>query len=367
MRQKSTTPEESYQDNRIVDSEVISDKDGLILEDARNLYDSHLLEDILMNLETGIIVVGKEKKLLYANMCAEEMLGMPLVGCKDHFVTPLLDSPIGKLLHQCLDFGISQQHVEIVGASGTLSVSTRVLSPSAEDSVVALASIKDVSEHMELESRLKISNSHEIKNPLASICGAAELLQEESKRKKLNTSMVSLISRETIRLSDTIDHFLDFAREKPLEVESFHIDELLEDVIAAMKVHNYFHKALSIRFIKKKRILIQGDKALLTQVFTNLVLNAMQAIKGSGEITISCSLTRLRNAACITVADTGIGLDPESLKTIFEPFVSSRSTGMGLGLPIAKKILHNHRGSIKAASKEGEGALFEVILPLPEE
>ncbi len=378
IRHASTQPAECCQEKKTVDPKVITEEKRTISKDVENVMNPCLSKDILMSLDIGLVVVGKDEKLLFANLCAEEMLGFSLVGNRGNCVQALLNSPVGKLLHQCLEYGISQQHVEVPGPSGILAVSTQVLSGDDDNPAVATATLKDVSEQVYLKSRLKISDSlaivgqltasiaHEIKNPLASISGAAELLQEESKRRNLNPQMVNLIVRETTRLVETIDHFLDFAREKPLIMESFNIEELLEEVISTMKLHGSYYPAIKIRHSSAEHILIQGDRAQLTQVFTNLLINAMQAIKGAGEITVSCNLKHSRNAVRITFTDTGIGMDPDQLKTIFEPFVSSRSTGMGLGLPIAKKILQNHSGSIQAFSREGEGSTIEVILPLLE-
>jgi signal transduction histidine kinase len=190
-------------------------------------------------------------------------------------------------------------------------------------------------------------------------------LKEENGNPGNKNIMIDLMIRETERLTETIDYFLDFANEKPLSLDYFNIDEMIEQVAETMKLHSYFHDGIKMKLVcRSKPLLILGDRKQLTQVLTNIFLNALQAIKGDGEIIVDYGLNKLKNAVVIKISDTGIGMSPEIISRIFEPFVSSRETGMGLGLPITKKIVEKHSGSITVSSKKGDGATFEITLPV---
>jgi two-component system NtrC family sensor kinase len=109
---------------------------------------------------------------------------------------------------------------------------------------------------------------------------------------------------------------------------------------------------------------IHADPQQLQQVLTNLCLNALDAMPEGGKLTIAAQLESPQRLA-ITVADTGFGIEPETLQKIFQPFFTAKKRkGLGLGLPVCERIIKAHRGSIEARSTPGDGATFRILLPV---
>jgi signal transduction histidine kinase len=210
--------------------------------------------------------------------------------------------------------------------------------------------------------------AHEVKNPLTPIQLSAEHLlkvyhdKNEDFDKALKES-ASYIIKEVENLRKIAQEFLETSKEKSLQLESFDLKELMQDTIAPYK------KMLSERIKFKEKYEGQdfhfmGDKGRMKIVLRNILTNAIEAIRGQGEIEIKAS----RGKAGITfeIKDTGIGMEKEMLDRIFDPDFSTKDVGTGLGLPIAKKITVDHGGSIKASSEENKGTKIIIKLPRQE-
>jgi len=210
--------------------------------------------------------------------------------------------------------------------------------------------------------------AHEVKNPLTPIQLSAEHLlkvyydKNEDFDKALKES-ASYIINEVENLRKIAQEFLETSKETSLQVESFDLKELMQDTIAPYK------KMLSERIKFKEKyegrdFHFIGDKGRIKIVLRNILTNAIEAIRDQGEIEIKAS----KGKAGITfeIKDTGIGMEKEMLNRIFDPDFSTKDVGTGLGLPIAKKIIEDHGGSIKASSEENKGTKISIKLPQQE-
>ena len=203
--------------------------------------------------------------------------------------------------------------------------------------------------------------AHEINNPMAIIRGNTELLQMSVPPDADNREEVDTIFQQTGRVERIVANLLRFARQERRHLGSVSVNGLLREIVSQVG-HQVPLAGIDIREEYAAPMPeIEGDGDQLRQVFTNLVINAVQAMPSGGKLTI-CTETDA-GACMITVADTGSGIAPENLEQIFNPFFTTKPGGVGLGLAISAKIVGDHGGVISVDSEPDAGAIFLVSLP----
>jgi signal transduction histidine kinase len=214
--------------------------------------------------------------------------------------------------------------------------------------------------------------AHEIKNPLAGISGAAQVLSREfpagDSRAGIMAEMITLINR----LDNTIKNLLNFARYTEPEFALANINDVVEKVIFFVKQVAEGRKARFIREYDPSMEEIEVDSEQIKQVFLNLFLNALQAKSEDCEITVKTygeappgfmESPHRRNFVMVSVIDNGPGMPPDKLSKIFQPFFTTKDAGTGLGLSITRKILDLHEGRVTVESDVGTGTSFHIFLP----
>ena len=214
--------------------------------------------------------------------------------------------------------------------------------------------------------QLSASLAHEIKNPLSSIKGTAEILLDEFPYDHPKREFVEILLKETTRLNNTVEEVLQFSRrgvqggkkeDAQTEPLSGVIDRVTSLLASQLRKKNI---TLTVSgWEAGKTFFVAGEK--LSQVFLNLILNAIDAVPKRG--TISLHIKKLDNAMRVTVADNGPGIPAEEREKIFTPFFSSKEGGTGLGLSISRKIIESYGGEIAFSECEEGGACFTVSLP----
>ena len=157
--------------------------------------------------------------------------------------------------------------------------------------------------------------------------------------------------------------FRSFARQSQPEKKEGDICEVLRRTITLVENHKDFKNVEIIRDFEEGLPPIPFDKDQLQQVFMNLIVNAQEAMTDGGSIYISAGLTESEDGLEISFSDTGVGIPPEMVSKIFDPFFTSKEMGTGLGLSISMGIIQNHGGQLKVESSLGEGTTFTVWLP----
>jgi signal transduction histidine kinase len=205
--------------------------------------------------------------------------------------------------------------------------------------------------------------AHEIRNPLGIIRSSAEVMVKKSNPDPQRMKKLSeIIVEEATRLSAILTDFLDFARPRSPQPRSLDVREVIS------KVRNNLEQESRARGIgwREETVngaqpMITGDADLLYQAFFNVAINAFDAMKGGGTLTITISPddSRVR----IEFADDGPGIKEEDLPKIFTPFFTTHEMGTGLGLSVVHNIITAHGGEVSARSKYGQGAVFTVVLP----
>ena len=213
--------------------------------------------------------------------------------------------------------------------------------------------------------KLAANAAHEIRNPLASISGCVEALNDSLELDESDQRLFDLVMKETARLNNIINGLLEYVKPRKLNIEKTVIAELIDEVIALIKNSKEFKEKIQIKRENNfDNIKVLCDPNQIKQVFFNLLINAVEAIENSGKITIRGKLNKVKEMIEISVVDNGHGISKKQLKNLFEPFSSSKDSGVGLGLAIISTIIKEHGGNIEVESKVGKGTEFRIFLPL---
>lgn len=229
-----------------------------------------------------------------------------------------------------------------------------------------LAAQKELAESERLAAvgMLASGVAHEINNPLAIIRGNAELLEMTATLDNPANEEVETIIRQTDRIERIVRNLLTFSRSgiKRLSLVSLGIlvDDILDQVGHQIPLDQY----RIVRNYRDGEIEVEGDEGQLRQVFTNLIVNGLQAMEGGGMLTVETSLNMAQQQANITITDSGPGISAEQREKIFTPFFTTKRDGTGLGLAISYGIVTDHAGEIRINGEVGTGAVFTVVLPL---
>jgi PAS domain S-box-containing protein len=214
--------------------------------------------------------------------------------------------------------------------------------------------------------RLSAGVAHEINNPLAGVLIYADILMKELKdNEKWRKDLEEIIS-QTLRCKQIVARLLEFSRQSLDERVLFDINEIIDHCVTLLQHQSLFHNIEIIQELESDIPQILGNPGELEQVFTNLMLNATDAMEGRGGITISSASELKAQQVVLTFTDTGPGISPEVREKIFEPFFTTKPVGVGtgLGLSVVYGVIHRHGGSIEIGSTPGPGATFIIRLPL---
>jgi len=227
--------------------------------------------------------------------------------------------------------------------------------------------LRESSEHLQRADRLAaVGNlsaglAHEIRNPLASIEGAAGILEHGDVQEEQRREFLGIIKKECRRLDGLLGNLLDFARPRPPQRQKLAVEPLLDSVMALVS-HAAENQAIRFyREVTPRGLVLFGDGEQLKQVLLNLVLNAIQAMPDGGDVRL---MARPQDSGLlIEVVDQGCGIAAENADKMFNPFFTTKEKGTGLGLAIAHQIVAQHGGVLQARNNTGRGMTFSIFLP----
>jgi two-component system, NtrC family, sensor kinase len=205
--------------------------------------------------------------------------------------------------------------------------------------------------------------AHEINNPLAIIRGNAELLQTSIPPESEDREEVDAIVDEAVRIGRIVGNLRTFSRSGLKQVCRFALGDVLDDILDQVGHQMPLERYRLTRKYSGRDVTIEGDEDQLRQVFTNLILNGLQAMPEGGELTLDLELCGEGEMVCVTVRDQGCGINQEHMEKLFTPFFTTKARGTGLGLAVSYGIVRDHGGEILVESS-GDGTKFEVVLPL---
>jgi len=206
--------------------------------------------------------------------------------------------------------------------------------------------------------------AHEINNPLAIIRGNAELLQAAIPPDSEEREEVDAIVDEAVRIGRIVGNLRVFSRSGLKQVSTFSLGRLLDDILDQVGHQVPLEHYRLSRCYWGRDVTVEGDADQLRQVFTNLILNGLQAMPEGGELLVDLELYGEGQLVCVTVQDRGCGITPEEMEKLFTPFFTTKARGTGLGLAVSYGIVQDHGGEIRVESSAGAGAKFSVVLPV---
>jgi PAS domain S-box-containing protein len=344
--------------------------------------------------EYAIVAIDMESRITLFNRGAETMFG--------YTADQVLTEPAGVLVAvdddgssveqlkrrglEAQEAGRSQVEIELGRADASSFVASLVMTPIASKSDAGLLGylciIKDLTSERQSENALRQMRArlahnekiaalgqvaaqvaHEIKNPLAGLSLYAGHLKNKVADKLAQNELI-LIDKiiETINsLSNNADQILNFARPVTLTLRPIDLNRVLTDIIQLLEPQISSNKVSVALHLTESSATCALDEAPIRSALLNLALNAIQAMPNGGELTVKTE-ARLGKLA-VRITDTGSGMTKEQLKNVFEPFYTTKSHGLGLGMSYAQKIIEQHQGEIKLESCQNQGTMIEVELP----
>jgi len=219
------------------------------------------------------------------------------------------------------------------------------------------------SEKLAALGQLAAGIAHEIRNPLTSINILIHSLTENLPTKDSRWEDLKVIEEEILRINEIVNQFLRFAKPAPPLLDKTDLIPIFEETLQLLRPQIEKGK-IAVQKEFEPLPLITVDREQIKQVILNLLMNAIQAMPGGGQLNMSGRFSRDGYWVELTVQDSGVGIPPEDLDKLFDPFFSTKEGGIGLGLSIAHRIIDQHHGKIEVESNPGKGTLFTISLPV---
>jgi two-component system sensor histidine kinase HydH len=214
-------------------------------------------------------------------------------------------------------------------------------------------------EKMAAVGELAAGLAHEIKNPLASLSGAIQLLKEDMRYDPDHDRLMHIILREADRLSSLTTNFLLYARPPTGKNQSINLEKALLEATELFQKDTGRDRGIEIQVDLESDLWIEMDPGHLQQILWNLLLNAAESIETNGRISLHTFVTKNRQV-CLRIRDNGCGMAPDTLESIFDPFYTTKAAGTGLGLSIVQRILDHYDAWLDVTSETGKGTEFTI-------
>jgi two-component system sensor histidine kinase AtoS len=344
------------------------------LRDARTLN-----ENILMSIADGVVTLDVEGRVVSINPAAQRMFGLGAAEVVGRPYESLFrsDRCFSSLLLDTLRSG--REHVavslDLPLKDRTLSVSTStsLLRDGAGAVIGAVAVLKDVTEAKQLQRQVMRADrlaalgelvagiAHDIRNPLTSIRGFVQYLERSDDPGEWR-QYAPVIVREVDGLNRFVGELLTFAKPHAPRYGVVQLNDLVQEMMILVR-NRADAQLICIRLqLEPDLPPMQGDGEQLKHVLLNLLINACQAIPADGEIAVTTAAAR-EGWLTVSIRDGGVGIPPEHLDKVFDPFFSTKPAGTGLGLAVAQRIVAAHQGTIEIESQPGRGTTATVRLP----
>jgi len=368
---------------------TLANQTALALDNARlyaevvNMKDYS--EEILQSMINGVLTVDNKGRIVTYNAMAERITGRKVSevlgkSCEELWgkkgeITKVVQSSLRDRCYVNFESSIASPERGFV----PVSFSSTILRDHHGKKIGALLTIQDLTEVKELEDKVRRADklsalatmaagmAHEIKNPLSSMKVLSQLLPKKFDDAGYRKKLQEILPREIDRIDRIVESLLGFARATAPTFEKADIHDILEDNLKYFKDQA---EAAQVRIRTGFADIpeIEVDKGQISQVFSNLILNAIQAMPGGGELKVVTMPGKrvddaLKNVK-VQVSDSGHGIPEDKLKKLFDPFFTTKYGGTGLGLTITHSIVDGHKGYIDVESRPGKGTTFIITLPV---
>jgi two-component system sensor histidine kinase PilS (NtrC family) len=337
---------------------------------------------IVSSIDSGLVTVNSAGNIRVFNRYATELTG---VRPHDAYDRPLSDVIPG--IDMTAEIVKGERRKEVVfqsGNSGRKILGIKIV-PLKDRDGQHIGAIIDLQDHtmireMELQlikadrlaaiGELSARIAHEVRNPLASISGSVQLISQSASVPEDDRKLLDIVMRETNRLENLVTEFLQYARPAIPSRSWFPLRVLVEELTTMFTCDEKF-VAVTITNLIADEIELFADQDQFRQVIWNLLLNAAEAMRAGGVVTLECNGLNNRDINNeekrynleIIISDSGEGISEKSMGVIFEPFFTTKPTGTGLGLALVYRIIEAHGGRVKVENNERGGACFRLFLP----
>lgn len=344
-------------------------------------------ESIIESVNVGLLAVDEAGRITRCNSTFEEMLGFTREETIGKYVEDIFDRGFAHNLDNIL--GKSRWHLTEArhayklhtlatdGKSLILNVAVAPLRSVTHNQTGAIVVLENVTSRVKLEETLQQSEklssigllaagvAHEVNTPLTGVSSYTQMLLGMIPETDPKHALLLKVQKQTERASNIAGTLLNFSRGgNSTEFVEIEINKLLDDTLQLLEPQMRKSQIEVIKNYSTEKPSVLGNAGKLQQVFTNLILNARDAMLGGGTITLT-TVYNDKNEVVIEVSDTGEGISPENLSKIYDPFFTTKGvgSGTGLGLAVSYGIIQEHAGSIEARSQIGEGTTFQLVFP----
>lgn len=331
---------------------------------------------IVAHSESGLLTTTVSGRIRVFNPYAEAIVGLSQSDAYDKPIVSIFShlSDLPALLDQ--KSNSKKREFEYKACDGNvMALGYRVASFNDSNGKLAgyIVNFRDITHIRRMEAALKKADrlaalgelsarmAHEIRNPLAALCGSVQLLSSATDIKEHDARLLAIVTREAARLDTLISEFLMYARPSQPQLQKIPLHAYIEEEFFFLAQDQRL-SSITLQNIVPKTAEVTADPNQLHQVFINLLQNAADAMPDGGEVRVEHGMTS--DTVSISITDTGPGIAEDAMQHLFEPFWTTKSAGTGLGLAISYRIIEAHGGSIYVETPPDGGCRFVVTLPV---
>ncbi|MBW2645697.1 MAG: PAS domain S-box protein [Deltaproteobacteria bacterium] len=357
---------------------------SLLAEKESEFYQLDLLHrSIIESVSAGIITINLQRDIKSFNKAAEEITGLlfsEVTGKRIDKVFPGFSEILDKIKDKKSEKeAINRAEIIVPGESDksiVLGFSVSSLINSKKEEIGEIVIFQDLTASKEMEKEVEKSKrlaligemaaglAHEVRNPLAALCGSIQMLQKNLTLNATNERLMQIVLRGRDQLENLVKNFLLLARPNLSDREEINIKNIIDDVLESLRNGPDWHEDIKAVVKLCNPSDIYGNKTEMQQMLWNLVLNAVQSMPDGGRLKIETKLidNEMRWLE-IRISDSGYGIKEEDHGKVVEPFYTTKEKGTGLGLAIVSRIVESHGGKMKIESELQKGTTCMILLP----
>jgi PAS domain S-box-containing protein len=373
--------------------QMLADQLAVALENA-NLYTAVqnakiYNETLIDSMASGIAAVDADRMVTVFNRRAQDLTGLSereVTGRPLEVLPAALAGGLTEVLETETGFRDRDMTIEADDEEVVLRVSGSLAFGHDGKLLGALLVFTDMTLLKKLEEQIRRADrlasigtlaagmAHEIKNPLVTIKTFTQLLPEQHENEDFQRTFFELVGQEVQRIDAIVNRLLNFSRPAKVALKPVSLHEVIENALRLVERELVKENIRLESNLSAVRHIVEADSEQLNQTLINLFLNAVHAMEGGGTLSVRTSLADPQSVQLngqydkphiqLDVRDTGCGISADKLDKIFDPFYTTKETGVGLGLSVTYGIIQEHHGYIDVESEEGRGTVFHILLPL---
>ena len=342
-----------------------------------------LNQHVIDSLPSGLATTDAALRILTFNRGAESITGVPCGGAVGRGIDVLLQlsapamesiqadlrSKGARRRHEFryrpadsrgeLEIGLTATHLETPGGRAGLLFTFQDVT-----AIKKLERDAAIQQRLAAVGEMAAGIAHEIRNPLASMSGSIQILRQELPLSSEQEQLMDIVLRESERLNTTIRSFLAYARPQRFQIARFDVRRALNDTALLLRNSAEVLEGHEIAVdVPPAELWYEADEGQIKQIIWNLATNGLRAMADGGRLRLAGALEPASDGVVLTVHDDGIGIPPEELDALFQPFHGTFAKGSGLGLAIVHRIVSDYNGEIQVSSQPGAGTTVSVRLP----